>query len=56
MMTCEELSNLERGNTVYQLSTVYHEIEEAVDCDAHITKISIQDNVYEEETELSLHY
>lgn len=28
MMTCEELSNLERGDTVYQLSTVYHEIDE----------------------------
>ena len=27
MMTCEELSNLERGDTVYQLSTVYHETD-----------------------------
>lgn len=51
MMTCEELANLERGDIVYQLSTVYHDIDEAVDCDAHITKISIQDNVYEEETD-----
>lgn len=50
MMTCEELSNLKSGDRIYQLSTVYHEIGEDANCDAHITRIDVKYNVHDGET------
>lgn len=51
MMTCEELSNLKGGDRIYQLSTVYHDIGEDADCDAHITRIDVRYNVHEPKTD-----